>query len=402
MVAANGSRDGPDELGAAFERTFSEPLEKFLDLGTWYAGADLDRAYQRLQEELETGVDAGIAAEDKIAAALRENFFRDLETQTWPGKPPLAGHWTVTLEELEHVHKGTLFAGKVDACDGLVLVHDSLALTVMQFGVALIGYRGDEGTWACRLFRRDLSGGPYDAYEQAMAVVQAREPGSDGQDRRDQHGDVVSRLGRQGLLSFAQRAVLAYRSDAPWRIGDGEPAPFELLTGSGAMRLVEPAVAALRELLLGHRRFVFVPATTRERGLLTIGNALGPLEFAVLRTLRSQITDVVERGHLTGEQRATARSFVDDVGDQVAVGVLRSSRWAPPRLFYAPAERELCAQAATIALADAVLDDYRGYPLLLSMAREFCASAFGREDFEGPIRAAYAAHDRAPAYLSET
>ena len=126
---------------------------------------------------------------------------------------------------------------------------------------------------------------------------------------------------------------------------------------------------------------MFVSPTSRERGLLTIGNALGPLEFAVLRVLRSEIEDMVEKGHLRGERRQ-AQKFVEDVGHEVAIGVYRTSLWAPPRVFYAPAEPDLCAQAAAIALADSVLQEHRGYPLLLEMARQFCQAAFGREDFE--------------------
>jgi hypothetical protein len=395
MTEVNAAEDGR-ELGPVFERTFAEPLEKFLDLGTWHSGLDLDRVYGRLQDDIEHAVAAGITAEDAVADSLRTHFFSELST--WPGRPPLAGRWGVSLDDLQRVHKGALFTGDVEACDGLVQVHDSLALTVMQFGVGLIGYRGDEGTWSCRLFRRDLSGSPAGTYEQAMRVVQERDPGGSG---RDPHAQVVAELGRRGLATYAQRAVLA-QSNAPWRMGKGAPAPFELLSGSGAMRLVEPAVTVLRELLLEHRQFVFVHETTRERGLLTIGNALRPLEFAVLRRLRPEIEDVVDRGHLRGEQRRLAKAFVDDAGESVAVGVLRASRWAPPRVFYAPAEPELCAQAATIALADAVLQEHRGYPLLLDMARQFCVSAFGRDDFEGPIRSAYAAHDRGVPYLSET
>jgi hypothetical protein len=390
--------DPRPELAPAFEQTFAERLEEFLDLDSWRTGMDLERAYGRLQDELESNIDAAIAAEDKAAAALRQRFFRDLETTSWRGKPPLAGRWKVSLGELERVHRGTLFTGDVEACDGVVLVHDSLALTIMQFGVGLIGYRGDEGTWSCRLFRRDLSGGPPDSYEQALELIAAREP---AHDRDDSHERVVAELGRRGLATFAQRAVLASKSRAKWRIGRGSPAPFELLTGSGAMRLVKSSVATLRDLLLGHKQFVFVSPTSRDRGLLTIGNALGPLEFAVLRVLRSEIEDVVERGGLHGEDRRLAQQFVKDVGGEVAIGVYRTSLWAPPRVFYAPAEPELCAQAAAIALADSVLQEHRGYPLLLEMARQFCAAAFGRDDFEGPIRAAYAAHDRALTYLSD-
>lgn len=381
--------------GSAFERTFAEPLEKFLDLETWHSGSDLGDVYARLQEELDAGVQRAVAEEDEIAATLRQHFFDELTNGARPDKPPCAGRWSVSVEDLERVHKGTLFTGNVEACDGVVQLHDSLALTIVQFGVGLIGYRGDEGTWSSRLFRRDLSGGPPDAYEEAMELLAQRDRGG------DPHGDVVE-LGRRGLLTFAQRAVLARKSRATWRMGKGSPAPYELLTGAGAMRLVEPAVEVLRELLLDHRRFVFVPYAQRQRALLTIGNGLRPLEFAVVRLLRSEIRDIVEEGHLRGRQREAARAFVEDVGSEVAVGVFRTSRQAPPRIFYAPAEKELCFQAATIALADAVLQEHRGYPLLLDMARHFCATAFARAEFQGSIEAAYAAHDRSIAYLSDS
>jgi hypothetical protein len=383
------------ELGPVFERTFGEPVEKFLDLETWHTGTDLNRIYAKLQSELEDSIETGIAEEDKAAAAVRQRFFGELDA--WPDKPPLAGRWQVPLADLQKVHQCTLFTGEVEACDGVVQVHDTLALTIMQFGVGLIGYRGDAGTWSCRLFRRDLHGGGGDPFEQAMDLLATR---ASQTGRQDPHELMIADLGRQGLATFAQRSVLARKCTAPWRMGRGSPAPFELLTGAGAMRLVESAVPVLRELLLEHRKFVFVSRNAGNRGLLTVGNALGPLEFAVVWPLRREIDAIVEEGHLSGEPRRLAQRFVQDAGREVVVGVLRASRWSPPRVFYAPAQRDLCAQAATIALADAVLQDNRGYPLLLEMARLYCASAFAREDFEGPVRAAYAARG-SPAYAED-
>ena len=39
--------------------------------------------------------------------------------------------WPIKLDELEKIHRGTLFAGHVDACDSTVQVHESLALTII-------------------------------------------------------------------------------------------------------------------------------------------------------------------------------------------------------------------------------------------------------------------------------
>ena len=38
-----GGSQLPPALDAAYERTFAEPIEKFLDLDTWHTGADLQR-----------------------------------------------------------------------------------------------------------------------------------------------------------------------------------------------------------------------------------------------------------------------------------------------------------------------------------------------------------------------
>jgi hypothetical protein len=46
-------------------------------------------------------------------------------------------------------------------------------------------------------------------------------------------------------------------------MGRGNPAPYELLTGSGSMELLLAGLELLSELLLGHRRFVFI-ARARE------------------------------------------------------------------------------------------------------------------------------------------
>ncbi|MGH7921987.1 MAG: hypothetical protein ACREQM_18890, partial [Candidatus Dormibacteraceae bacterium] len=309
---------------------------------------------------------------------------------TRPGAPPLAGMWPLKLEELEKIHRGTLFAGHVDACDSTVQVHESLALTIIQIGIALVGYHGEEGTWAHRLYRRDLQGTPTNAIELARQLLELRDSTSSqgGEDSRDQ----LTELGRRGITSYAERAVLTQMSAATWRMGSGMPAPYELLTGAGAMDLVLPSLDVLEKLLIDHKRFVFVP-TRGSRSLLTIGRALAPLEFAVVHKLHSYIEDIVEQGHLRGHRLDRAREFVASAGEAVVVGVFRASSHAPPCVFYAPAEPELCAQAAAIALADSVIQELRGYPMLLDMARQFCTSAFGREEFLGPIQAAYAARN---------
>ena len=380
---------------AEFEREFGEPLGKVLDLGTWSSGSDLPALYERLDAE----ITSALTQENRVKQALRAEVFPQIGNRARPGAPPLAGHHQLPLETVEKLHRTVLFAGDVEACDGTVLVHDAVALTVIQLGICLISYNGDEGTWSHRLFRRDLRAVPDSPIEEALQLLDLR-------DRRtavgvDDPRDRLTELGRRGIMTYAERAVLAGMAGAPWRLGHGTPAPFELLTGAGSLDLVERALDVLTKLLLEHRRFAFVPSAPRLRALLTIGSALRPLEFAVVHTLRSYIEDIVERGHLRDRRLQRAREFVAEAGEQVVVGVYRVSRHAPPYVFYAPAEPELCAQAAAIVMADAALQEHRGFPLLLDMADQLCRANFGREEFLGTVGAAYAAQDRALSQLAE-
>lgn len=367
---------------------FDEPLDRVLDISTWRGGTDLQNLYERI--DLDKKIGNAIAHENRAAAAIRTTFREEISNRQRQGAPPYAGWWEVSLTELEKVHRATLFAGHVDACSSTVQVHESLVLAIIQIGIAMVGYQGDEGTWSHRLYRRDLQSLPDNAVEQARQLLDIRQsrPAQDSDDARNR----VTELGRRGIRAYAERAVLTRHSHAEWRMGSGNPAPYELLTGAGAMDLVIPSVNMLEELLLGHRRFVFVHPRG-DRGLLTIGRALAPLEFAVVHKLRRYIEDVVWEGNLRGARLERAKKFVATAGEEVCVGVLRASSHAMPYVFYAPAEPELCAQAASIALADAVMQEYRGYPMLLDMASQFCSSAFGREEFLGPIQAAYSALD---------
>lgn len=118
-------------IGAAsgFVQAFGEPLERVLDLDTWRSGTDLQGMYERL--ELDSRIGEALAQEDRAAAAIRAELLPRLRDRSRPGAPPLGGMWPIKLDELEKIHRGTLFAGHVDACDSTVQVHESLALTII-------------------------------------------------------------------------------------------------------------------------------------------------------------------------------------------------------------------------------------------------------------------------------
>jgi len=196
-------------------------------------------------------------------------------------------------------------------------------------------------------------------------------------------------------------------------MGHGNPAAQELLSGAaGSIDLVIEATRLLEELICQHQKFVFVPSAPTDRALLTIGDALRPLEYAIVRPLRDQVapflassdydlrtsSDTTVGGRTLTPREWMAR-FRDEIAGQVAVGVYRASEVAPARIFYAHVDR--AHEAALIAIADSQLQPHRGFPMLIDVAHHVCAATLGPDTLAGPIQAAYTRAGAPLRYLGE-
>ncbi len=237
---------------ADFEAAYDEPLSRTLDLDTWTLGEDLLSAYGRIEQE----VASAVLEENRVRKNVREVVFARL--QGAPGAPPNAGVYQVRRADVERVHIGLLFNGGVEACDGISVVHDTLPLTITQLGICLVSYNGEQGTWAHRLFRRDLRSRISDPVEEVLSVLERREK----REAQGQGGDRLSELARRGIMAYAERAVLREKSDAQWRMGHGSPAPYEILTGlwSSHVDSINVSLDLIRWFVEEHKRFVFVPS----------------------------------------------------------------------------------------------------------------------------------------------
>ena len=202
-------------------------------------------------------------------------------------------------------------------------------------------------------------------------------------------------------MAYAERAVLREKSDAQWRMGHGSPAPYELLTGLWASReeSIRFSLGLIEWFVLEHRRFVFVPSAPRKRHLLTVGHALNPLEFAIIQTLQPEIDNMIETGGYRGAVRTAMEKFRDEVAPKIVVGLFRVWEAAPPYIFYAHVDH--AELAAHIAMADSVLQEHRGFPMLIDLADTVCSTTFGVESFRPSVQMAYAGAGQPYRYLAE-
>ncbi|HEY0005883.1 MAG TPA: hypothetical protein VGB17_13960 [Pyrinomonadaceae bacterium] len=393
FTSGNTAPSGAQVDFPEFEDAYDEKFSDTLNLDTWSLGEDVAAFLDRTEQEIAEAIDR----ENAAAKYVREIIFPEIPTA--PGAPKNAGLYQARRTDLERVHRGLLFNGGVEACDGTRVVHDTLPLTITQIGICLVSYNGRQGSWAHRLYRRDLRGKMSDPVEEVLDLLQRREKrGGQGQEADDSK-DKLSELAGRGIMTWAERAILREKSDAKWRMGHGHPAPYELLTNLWSSNIESMRIPLeLIEWYADYKRFVFVPSAPRKRHWLTIGNALRPLEFIILQTLQPEIEKLIQ-GNYRGAVLKAMEAFCQDVAPQIVVGMYRVWQGAPPYIFYAHAD--YAELAAHIAMADSLLQEHRGFPMLIDLADTVCRTTFGLDGFTSSVQMAYAQAGEPYRYLGE-
>lgn len=358
----------------AFKDSCGESIDTMLDMDTWERDPDLAALCRRIEEEVGDAVET----ENQLGETTRREIISRIATR--PGAPAGAGVYRATSEQLQRVCRQVLFNGAIEVCDGTMKEFETLPVTITQIGVCLASYQGGQQSFAHRLYQRDLRVKSGDVLQDLLDLMdnRAAQAGSGG----------PSKLFRRGLMAYAERAALVQKSKAPWRMGHGSPAPYELLTGSGSMELLERSLSVLRTLVTDCRRFVFIPSEDGDKRLITLGYGLRAGEYAVVQTARDQMERIVNNGHYSKLYKRMALNFCDEAGPQIVMGVYRASAGAPPFVFYSHVDHS--HEAALIVMADSLLQEYRGFPLLIDLADRLCRAAFGNDIFDGAIHSAYA------------
>ena len=185
-------------------------------------------------------------------------------------------------------------------------------------------------------------------------------------------------------------------------MGHGSPVPTDLLllTGPGTKELQTASLSVMRRLICDHKKFVYVVSAPADRLLLTIGNALRPLEFAIVRSMQDVFESLkVIQSRAGRADRKEIAEFMAEVGPQVVMGVYRAARHAPPHVFYA--HKDFACEAAALALADSVLQPMRGFPMLIDLADITAGNTFDGGSFHGSLQNAYAAAGEPMRYAGE-
>lgn len=373
-----------------YKEMTGEPIDVTFNIDTWDTGVRALQAFERLEHEVQLA--------EELSQEARIGIRKEIFPLVWKlhDRVPEAGIYRTSLNELKEAQSNIVFSGLVEACDGNNHVHRTLSMDIVQVAVALVSYNGEEETWAHRVFRRDVSmKSEGNLLDRVMNLLEARSP------KKANARAVTERL-RRAIMTYMERVVLAEKSQAPWVMGHGNPLAFELLTGSGLAAVIELSIPVLRK-LIDRKQFVFVASDTNKQHFITIGDALEPLEYAILDDALQDIDAILAGGYRGTDFIRAKTQHLDPLRNEVAknvlTGVFRASRFAPAQLFYA--HREHVHEAALIAMADSVLQEHRGFPMLIDMADNLCRTYFGAETLNRPTQAAFASQSEPFRYLNE-
>jgi hypothetical protein len=397
FVADSGTvaDDFPADADAPEFESLETDFQAALDLNSWTSGERMDELANRLEREVETAAQF----EDVMAPRLLKVLEEKLPTAADASHE--SGVYSLTPDNVTAALRNILFNGNVEACDGTRVTVNTLPVTVVQIGICLTSYQGtgDGGSIGHRLYRHDIIRKNGNAEDDVLNFLSRRSSRKKRNALSDEFGDdgqamSMSDMMCRALMTYAERAMLVERSQRIWRLGHGGPMPHEMIVGSGRKELAFASLAILRRLLLEHQKFIFVPSEISDAAVVTIANALHPLQYAVIRNTKDIIQGYIEgtsyeRPHYKRVGLYDAvKDFQRDAGSKVVLCVYRASSLAPGRIFYA--HEDHVHQAAQIVMADSALQETRGFPNLIDIADRTCRGMFEPGGLSAQVHAALA------------
>lgn len=356
------------------------PLEdeiyKSLDMDGWSMGPDVED----LAAKLKGDVHEAIEKKREEIELIRNEVLPKVELQL---QNALAYPTRGTFDEymIMEAQNGLVFNGDLHAVHSIQASHDTMPLSVAQIGICLVSYEKEAGTYSSRIYKKDLRARGQSPMDELMARMNENRKSASGSG-----ADKMTVLARRGLRAYAERSLLLDKVDSRWRMGHGNPITMELLTDywGNAHSLGGVALDMLKK-LVEFERFVFVADKPTSHAWALLGNALKPGEYIIVDTLDREMMTIELKHKLRNK---AAGKFLEKYGTQVVFGLYRASVLGKPQMFYA--HRKHARTAALIAVADSVLQDHRGAPMLLELAHSICQATFDRSAFQVMVRQAYA------------
>ena len=206
---------------------------------------------------------------------------------------------------------------------------------------------------------------------------------------------LISNMLIRAIMFYMERKIGLEREEE-WIMFNGPVIPYELRTGIGRLRALNPCLS-LCEQALDRETIIGVIATSTEAEIVSLGLAMNSGEYIRLRSYKDDLEDYLPAAHFNTADEARFRHFIETHGDMLDVGIYKAGQ----RAYIFHAHRNRFDEAASIIMRDSMFQQYRGYPLLIDYADSLCTHMLASSDFRRMVDFGLAREGSLPFEQSE-
>lgn len=256
----------------------------------------------------------------------------------------------------------TLFGCQVSAVDGTHSMYTMLSGLRCRIGVAATSYKNKRTDGI--VFVSEQSVHPPES--SVLDILK----------NRKSENKLISNMLIRAIMFYMERKIGLDRGEK-WVMFNGPVIPYELRTGIGKLRALEPCLSLCQQ-VLERKTIVGVIGTSTEPEIVSLGLALNNKEYIKLRSFKEDLDEYLPAAHFNVTDEARFRKFIESHGDLLDVGIYKAGQ----RAYLFHAHREYFDEAASIIMRDSLFQSYRGYPLLIDYADSLCTHMLASSDFK--------------------
>lgn len=321
---------------------------QFSDLVSPDRWKDFDEHVRTIDSEMTADLDRAVEENRMLAAELRSVLEREYNVCTVPD------------DKLEWARE-QLFAGHVCAVDGTYAIFPMLSGMRCRIGVAATSYK-NKRTEAVFYVSEQLVHPP-----EADPLELLRQ--------RRSENSILSTMAIRAAMAYMERQKALERPEE-WNLFNGSLVPYELRTGLGRLKALEPCLDLARR-LIDKRTVCGVVGTSSHNELTSLGLALRPGEYVNLYSFEQDLRLYLDNAHFNPVDERLFSEFIRSHGHLVRVGVYR----AGARAYVFHTHEDVVEDAAAIVMADSLFQPIRSYPLLIDYADSICSRMLASSDF---------------------
>ncbi|MDD5591212.1 MAG: hypothetical protein PHY18_04725 [Dehalococcoidales bacterium] len=257
--------------------------------------------------------------------------------------------------------EGKLFGCQVSAVDGTHSTYPMLSGIRCRIGVAATSYKNKRTDGVVFVSEQHL----HPTETSVLGILKNRKP----------ENRLISNMLIRAIMFYMERKIGLERQEE-WVMFNGPVIPYELRTGIGRLRALDPCLL-LCEQALERKTIVGVIGTSSEPEIISLGLALNSGEYVRLRSFKEDLEDYLPAAHFNVADQARFQRFIETYGDKLDVGIYKAGQ----RSYMFHAHSECFDEAAAVIMRDSMFQQLRGYPLLIDYADSLCTHMLASSDF---------------------